>query len=242
MGAGWAATLLYAKGISYRKECYVLKLDIEGYFMNISRQWLYDMIVSRLRKYSTSRTIPFDLPVALRLLAQVVFNDPVKGCYRKGRISDWNELPSTKSLFYAAPGCGLLIGNLTSQLFSNVYLSVLDDYVKRVLRCRHYGRYVDDFYIVGCCKEELLATITVIRGFLSRELGLKLHPRKIHLTDVGKGVRFLGAVVKPYQRYVCRGGLSRANAHVYEVLTDECNPYTIRSVIQSYKGYRNHFM
>ena len=55
----------------------MLKLDIEGYFMNISRQRLYDMIVSRLRKYSTSHTIPFDLPVALRLLAQV-FNDPVK--------------------------------------------------------------------------------------------------------------------------------------------------------------------
>ena len=96
---------------------------------------------------------------------------------RKGRISDWNGLPSSKSLFYAAPGCGLPIGNLTSQLFSNIYLSVLDDYVKRVLRCRHYGRYVDDFYIVGCCKEELLATIPMIRGFLSRELGLKLHPR-----------------------------------------------------------------
>ena len=153
MGAGWAAALSYAKGISYSKECYVLKLDIEGYFMNISRQRLYDMVVSRLRKYYTSHTIPFDLPVALRLLAQVVFNDPVKGCYRKGRISDWNELPSTKNLFYAAPGCGLPIGNLTSQLFSNVYLSVLDD-----------------FYIVGCCKEELLATIPVIRGFLSREL------------------------------------------------------------------------
>ena len=117
-----------------------------------------------------------------------------------------------------------------------------DNYVKRVLRCRHYGRYVDDFYIVGCCKEELLAIIPMIRGLLSRELGLKLHPRKIHLTDVGKGVRFLGAVVIPYQRYVCRSGLSRANTHVHEVLTDECNPYAIRSVIQSYKGYRNHFM
>ena len=227
---------------NYRKECYVLKLDIEGYFMNISRLRLYDMIVSRLRKYSTSHTIPFDLPVALHLLAQVVFNNPVKGCYRKGRISDWNGLPSSKSLFYAAPGCGLPIGNLTSQLFSNIYLSVLDNYVKRVLRCRHYGRYVDDFYIVGCCKEELLAIIPMIRGFLSRELGLKLHPRKIHLTDVGKGVCFLGAVVIPYQRYVCRSGLSRANTHVHEVLTDECNPYAIRSVIQSYKGYRNHFM
>ena len=45
------------------------------------------------------------------------------------------------------------IGNLTSQLFSNVYLGELDDYMKRVLRCRHYGRYVDDFYVVSADKE-----------------------------------------------------------------------------------------
>ena len=179
---------------NYRKECYVLKLDIEGYFMNISRQRLYNMIVSRLRKYSTSHTIPFDLPVALRLLAQVVFNDPVKGCYRKGRISDWNELPSSKSLFYAAPGCSLPIGNLTSQLFSNVYLSVLDDYVKRVLKCRHYGRYVDDFYIVGNSQKELLALIPSIRNFLSDVLGLRLHPRKVQIVRVNRGVCFLGSV------------------------------------------------
>ena len=51
----------------------------------------------------------------------------------------------------------------TSQLFSNIYLSRLDDFLKRELKLRHYGRYVDDFYIVGCCKEELLAAIPVIR-------------------------------------------------------------------------------
>lgn len=86
----------------------------------------------------------------------------------------------------------------TSLLFSNIYLSRLDDFVKRELKLRHYGRYVDDFYIVGCCKEELPAATPVIRNFLSRELGLRLHPRKVHLTDVRKGVRFLGALIKPY--------------------------------------------
>lgn len=226
---------------NYRKECYVLKLDIEGYFMNISRQRLYDMIVSRLQKYSSSHRLSFDLLLALRLLSQVIFNDPVKGCYRKGRISDWKELPFSKSLFHAAPGCGLPIGNLTSQLFSNIYLSGLDDYVKRVLKFRHYGRYVDDFYIVGSSKDELLDAIPDIRSYLSSELGLRLHPRKVHLTDIRKGVRFLGAVVKPHQRYICPRGVSRARAHMNEVLTAEYNPYRILSVLQSYAGYQRHF-
>lgn len=115
----------------------------------------------------------------------------------------------------------------TSLLFSNIYLSRLDDFVKRELKLRHYGhygRYVDDFFIVGCCKEELLAAIPVIRSFLSRELGLRLLPRKVHLTDVRKGVRFLGAVIKPYQRYACHRGLSRASEHIDEVLVGEHNP------------------
>lgn len=112
----------------------------------------------------------------------------------------------------------------TSQLFSNIYLSRLDDFVKRELKLRHYGRYVDDFYIVGCCKEELLAAIPVIRNFLSSELVLRLHPRKVHLTEVRKGVRFLGAVIKPYQRYACHRGLSRASEHIDEVLVGEHNP------------------
>ena len=84
---------------------------------------------------------------------------------------------------------------------------------------------VYDFYIVGNYREDLLAAIPVIRDFLFRELGLRLHPRKVHLTDIRKGVRFLGAVVKPYQRYAFRRGLSRAHSHVYEVLTDEQNSY-----------------
>ena len=226
---------------NFRKECYVLKLDIEGYFMNINRQRLYDLVVARLQKYSSSHRFSFDLSLALRLLSQVIFNDPVKGCYRKGRVSDWKELPSSKSLFYAAPGCGLPIGNLTSQLFSNIYLSGLDNYVKRELKLRHYGRYVDDFFIVGTSREELLTAIPMIRNFLSRELGLRLHPRKVHLTDVRRGVRFLGAVVKPYQRYVAPNCVKRARIHIADVFTDELNPYRIISVLESYSGYSSHF-
>ena len=191
---------------NYRKECYVLKLDIEGYFMNISRQKLYELVESRLLKYSRSHILSFDLPLALRLLSLVIFNNPMRGCYRKGKASDWDELPKSKSLFYAPEDCGLPIGNLTSQLFSNIYLSGLDDFVKRTLKHRHYGRYVDDFYSVGNSREDLLASIPHIRDYLSDVLGLRLHPRKVQIARAHRGVCFLGAVVKPYCRFMKPSG------------------------------------
>ena len=226
---------------NYRRECYVLKLDIEGYFMNISRQRLYDVIESRLIKYSSKHSITFDLPLTLRLLSQVIFNEPTKGCYRKGSIHDWDALPHSKSLFYASSGCGLPIGNLTSQLFSNIYLSALDEYVKRDLKCRHYGRYVDDFYIVGNSPHELLALIPLIRDFLSSRLGLKLHPRKIHLIPISKGVRFLGVVVKPYQRYIYPKCLSRLRSGILRGCIEETNPYITLAKRKSCAGYVSHF-
>ena len=226
---------------NYRRESYVLKLDIEGYFMNISRQRLYDVIESRLIKYSSKHSVPFDLPLTLRLLSQVIFNEPTKGCYRKGSIYDWDALPHSKSLFYAREGCGLPIGNLTSQLFSNIYLSALDEYIKRELKCRHYGRYVDDFYIVGNSPYELLALIPLIRNFLASRLGLKLHPRKIHITTARKGVRFLGAVVKLYQRYIYQKSLSRLRSKLLCCYVGEVNPYRIIAVQESCIGYLSYF-
>ena len=221
---------------NYTRECYILKLDIEGYFMSINRQRLFDIVSARLLSHSAKHKCAFDVPLALSLLSLVIFNDPTRGCYRKGRLSDWDNIPRSKSLFRAAPGCGLPIGNLTSQLFSNIYLSLLDDYVKRDLKFSHYGRYVDDFYLVSQSKEELLQAIPRIRHFLKETLSLKLHPKKVHLVPMEKGVRFLGAVVRPYFTYPHADLLRRARTHFFDVLTEEENPYLIKAVAVSYKS------
>jgi len=223
---------------NYRKECYVLKLDIEGYFMNIQRQRLFDIIVSRLSRHSDYQ---FDVRLAIRLLSQVIFNDPVKGCYRKGSLSDWDDLPESKSLFHAPLGCGLPIGNLTSQLFSNIYLSRLDDFVKRDLHFRHYGRYVDDFYLVGNSRDDLKDSIPQIRKFLWKDLGLKLHPRKVHLASASQGVQFLGAVVKPYRCHVSARTIAKARTRLQDVYTFEPDPFKIRAVSQAYMGYLSNY-
>lgn len=57
---------------NYTKDCYVMKLDIEGYFMNINRQLLFDVIVKRLKGYESTQVIGFDVNLAIDLLYQVV--------------------------------------------------------------------------------------------------------------------------------------------------------------------------
>ena len=135
------------------------------------------------------------------LLRQIIFRNPQRDCRIRGSAEDWEGLPPTKSLFNSPEGVGLPIGDLTSQLFSNIYLGELDGYVKRVLRCKHYGRYVDDFFIVHPSKRYLKELIPWIREFLKEELELELHPDKIELQHYSRGVAFLGAYVRPYRRY-----------------------------------------
>ena len=100
---------------------------------------------------------------------------------------------------------------------------------------------MDDFYIVGNSPHELLALIPLIRNFLSSRLGLKLHPRKIYLTSANKGVRFLGAVIKPYQRYIYAKSLSRLRSNLLSYYVVETNPYRILAKQESYAGYCFHF-
>lgn len=89
------------------------------------------------------------------------------------------------------------IGNLTSQIFANVYLNALDHYVKHDLSMRYYGRYVDDFVLVHQDREYLRALIPIITDFLMFTLKLTLHPRKIYLQHYSKGVPFLGVIIRP---------------------------------------------
>ena len=211
---------------NYQLPCFVLKMDIRGYFMHIDRNRLESILwqrlwqmhchkVSKYRRATWEEELDYDfLQYLTHLIVQV---NPKEHCKIKGERSDWDDLPHDKSLFHTPAGCGLPIGNLTSQLFSNVYLNELDQYVKRTLHCRHYGRYVDDFYIVGNCRSELTGLIAPIRGFLSEKLGLQLHEGKTTIYPIERGVPFLGAFVKPYRNYVDNQTVDRMDAKLYQM-------------------------
>lgn len=176
----------------FTKETYVLKCDIQGFFMSIDRERLY----GKLRSLVEERWHGKDKEWWLKLWRQVILNRPEKNCQRIGDVRLWGRLPKSKSLFHSG-GKGLPIGNLPSQILANLYLSDFDDWARGKVGGDNYGRYVDDWYMVSKDKGELLRLLSEARERLAG-IGLTLHPKKIYLQPVRHGVEFTGAVVKPY--------------------------------------------
>ena len=90
------------------------------------------------------------------------------------------------------------MGNLTSQLFANIYLNELDQFIKHRLKVKYYLRYTDDFVIIADDKSYLLKILELVRIFLRDNLKLELHPNKIVLKKYRQGLDFLGYIALPH--------------------------------------------
>lgn len=99
-----------------------------------------------------------------------------------------------------AKGKGIPIGNLTSQLFANVYLNEFDQFIKHDLKIKNFIRYTDDFVIVASDPMFLQSLISPIQSFLENQLRLSLHPKKIIIRKFRQGIDFLGYVLLPHHR------------------------------------------
>ncbi|MFA4907159.1 MAG: reverse transcriptase domain-containing protein [archaeon] len=231
---------------NYSQDGYILKLDIKGYFMAMNRKLLFEKVKSVL--LANGSKLDFDFLLILYLLEKTIFHDPTENCIIKGKYSDWADLPETKSLFHAKSNCGLPIGNLTSQLFGNIYLNDFDHFVKRDLKIRYYGRYVDDIILVHRDRDYLKALIPIIKEYLKKYLQLELHPKKVYLQHYSKGVKYLGAVIKPHRIYIA----SRTKGSFYEAIdkqnqiarnhkptTEEQEKFL--SSLNSYLGIMKHY-
>lgn len=172
------------------------------------------------------------------LIRTIIFNDPLAHAIFRSPTAAWNNLPTDKSLLGSEPECGLPIGNLTSQLFANVYLNALDHFIKRDLGIRCYGRYVDDMVLIHSDKQVLLDAIESIRFFLKERLHLILHPRKIRLQPASRGFSFLGAYLLPYRCYPGK----RIVKNYRQCLANPCQDQICQSQrIKSYRGLLEHF-
>ncbi len=102
--------------------------------------------------------------------------------------------------FATSIGRGLPLGNVTSQLFANIYLNPFDQFVKHKLKQKFYIRYCDDFVLVSNYRNELLNLIKPMSNFLQDNLDLELHPHKISVRKWRQGIDFLGYITRPYYR------------------------------------------
>lgn len=94
-------------------------------------------------------------------------------------------------------GKGLPLGNLTSQIFANIYLHVFDHYVKHHLRIENYIRFSDDFVVVSNDKHYLQRICMAFQQFFATQLHLQLPDEKTSLREYSRGVDFLGYIVLP---------------------------------------------
>lgn len=146
-----------------------------------------------------------------------------------------NLLTEIVESFEYLPGKGMPLGNLTSQLFANVYLDPLDKFVKHKLKAKYYLRYADDFMILTESKDVLQGYLTAIDKFLSDKLKLSLHPDKISFRKLNWGLDFVGYVAHPKFNLPRKKTVKRMFSKLEKIRAN--NPNKFHKSMQSYLGY-----
>lgn len=182
---------------NYTKEVYVLNGDIEGFFMSIDKNKLWQMLEYIIRdNYKES-----DIEWWLRLFKIVIMHRPELDCIIHGDANLLKKLPNNKTLF-RTNGKGLPIGNLPSQICGNLYRTPFDKKIIGELNGKgFYCVFVDDFRIVSCNKKLLQKIAVKAKKYLKEYLGLTLHRKKFSITKCKQGVKFTGYIIKPWGIY-----------------------------------------
>jgi len=101
----------------------------------------------------------------------------------------------------SSPGdVGLPLGNLTSQLFANIYLNDLDQFCKRILGLKYYVRYADDIVAIVKNRERAQCVLNEIKSYTQKVLHLDLHSKKSKIFPLAQGVNSVGFKIHPTHR------------------------------------------
>ena len=223
---------------NFKDEAYVVQLDLSGYFMHIQKEVLLQRVQGDIEEQFPPEARDKRYQILQYAVKRIIMDDPRKGARLQGHYRDWRGLPDNKSLVMQPDSQGMVIGNYTSQTFSNIYLNELDWFVIKVLGWKHYGRYVDDFYIVAL-KEELPRVkrdIRAIEKFLAG-YGIMINHKKTKITEVHKGVKFLGVIVKGFRLFPGPRIIKNFRRTAYLVAVGEEDP----DKIISYLGMFSHY-
>lgn len=205
---------------------YVLPLDIRQYFPSIDHAILHHQL---------ARTVTDER--ALALCDQI--------------MASGLSLPAPHELVYfpgddvfaALRPRGLPIGNLTSQFWGNVYLTALDHFIKRRLRCPGYVRYVDDMLLFGSDKAQLHGWREAVRDQLAA-LRLTLHEHSAQPRPCRIGLPFLGFQVFPYRRRLKRRNVVNARRRLkhrqQQCRVGDITQAQLTASVRSWLGHASH--
>lgn len=177
---------------NWQHPAHYLKCDLANFFVSIHKPTLQARLHRRIAE-----------PFWRWLTDTVLMHDPRTDYELRGDAALLKRVPTHKQLLQAPSDRGLPIGNLSSQFFANVLLDGLDQHVKHHLQHaggRHYGRYVDDFYLLHASPQRLNEALAHLTAWLPEQLQCHLNPRKTILQPVERGIDFVGHVIKPWRR------------------------------------------
>lgn len=236
-----------------KNNAWFLQLDIHNFFNSISRAKLYALLKCRLEKSTKRGQINAQHALALQSLCHRLLAKPAAEHCTNPKAAAL--VPPHKRLRNAKRGCGLPIGNLSSQFFANVVLNELDQFIKHTLKVEHYVRYVDDFVLLSHDRDQLRVWQVQIEVFLQNMLGLKIKNER-HLAPLSQGIDFLGYIVFPTHRLVrrrvvkhCKAALQAwQNQHVKQhdqhrtgMLQIQASSLRLAALEQQLQSYWGHF-
>ncbi|MFH0905411.1 MAG: reverse transcriptase/maturase family protein [bacterium] len=210
----FARLVAMARKISrnYTGPCWALKLDIRKFFDSVNHITLVALLEVRIADERL-----------MELLKEIIFS------FSRFRI----ESGMTNG------GKGIPLGNLTSQLFANVYLDSLDKFVKHRLKARCYLRYADDFIFLANNPDELMGYLVEVSQLLKTSLKLQLHPGKIILRKLKWGIDYVGYVALPHYSIPRRKTIGRITKRVGKLL-GQGGRDELTKALPSYLGYLGH--
>ena len=157
-------------------QIYAIKMDISKYFASVNHQILFCLIRKKIAD-----------PKILNFIKKLIASSST--------TNEFDELFPPDSYFRTKRPRGIPIGNLTSQIFANIYLNEVDQFIKHKLKVKYYLRYMDDLLILAKDKKYLHQVKQKIINLLYEQLYLTVNPKKIRIFPVNKGINFLGYVV-----------------------------------------------
>ena len=198
------------KMVDEHPDWWVGHFDIEGFFMSMDKALLAEMLDIFIRDNYKGD----DLECLLYITRILTCHCPQDNCVRKSPIELWDKIPPRKTLFGQPKGKGCAIGNLPSQLNANFLGSVFDHWITVVKGVECYIRFVDDMTILLPTREDFSRLMPEMSQYLSEQLLVRLHPKKIYIQPVSKGVLFVGAMILPGRAYVS----NRTRGKMYDCL------------------------
>ncbi len=207
-------TMLRKESRNDTRFCYVLKCDVRKFFDSIDHAILIAIVKKRIKDHGM-----------LWLLEEII------GSFSGER----------SNLFQKR---GVPIGNLTSQIFANIYMNEFDQFVKHHLRVQHYARYTDDFIVVSQDSHYLRKLIVPMNEFLKQQLALDLHPGKVSIGKYHHGADFLGYVVFPHHTLLRKRTLRRMwrnfEGKTREYKRGAITKEAVAASLNSYMGILSH--